>query len=192
VIRGNYYHDNAAGIWMDTDNVNYLIESNLSIRTQGRRGIESEQDCGGGVIRYNWSEGNDQTGILITASQGDEVYGNIVKDNGGGAEGGGIIVAHQFRGSGACEWTVKNTFIHDNWIVPRIGTMAAGIFLYNTTDTAILSSSDDRVRFQGNKYYVPDTAGRFWLLGFGGATKTWSEWTTAGNDTVGGSVTKYP
>jgi parallel beta-helix repeat protein len=178
IVRGNYYHDNGAGIWMDGGNDSFLIENNIVIGTDGRRGIENEAGCSG-VIRNNLSAGNDLAGIMITASQGNEVYGNIVKDN-----GEGIVVWHQDRrdepGSGQiCDWWLEDIYIHDNTITMDEGFTGVLSCCGGTDDPTFL---EDNVRFTDNDYRVDSEGEHFrWLHD----SLTFDQWQELGYDSMG-------
>lgn len=178
VVRGNYYHDNSAGIWMDGGNAEFLIENNLVVGTRGRRGIENEAGCSG-VIRNNWAEANDKAGIMITASQSNEVYGNMVKNN-----ENGIVVWHQDRrsapGSGQlCDWWLKNISIHDNTIVMKQGYTGL-LRCCGVSDDSIFSSG--LVTFDGNTYRLgPNTKSFQWMNGL----RSSQEWRSFGMDVHG-------
>lgn len=174
IMRGNYFHDNFdTGIWLDSENVNALVENNRSINNTNH-GIHYEISCSA-VIRNNIVEDNGESGIFVNASQNADVYGNTVRNN-----GDGIRVWAQDRGTGTnCRWITANANIHDNLIVMNEGF--TGLQRCCGQDTTIFTSGT--VRFVNNDYNVPNVAGQWFQWADG--LRTWTQWQGYGQDLTG-------
>ncbi len=103
-IRNNNVHsNNGNGIWIDNNNIDILIEANVS-KDNRKRGIFYEISYSG-IIRDNYitgnyvqdKGGNNNTGIYISESGGDEAVKNYL---------GGTFPA---------ELLVTNNYVVDNW-----------------------------------------------------------------------------
>jgi parallel beta-helix repeat protein len=175
-IRNNYFHDNYNnGIWVDTDNLNVVIESNTSVNNQGE-GIQYEISCAG-VIKDNDVRGNGGAGIEVTSSQNVDVFGNTLQGN-----GMGVTVWHQSRGSGTnCPWTLANVRVHNNTISMRRGW--TGLQRTNVSDgDSIFDPSDGRVKFSSNTYSLSGAAQYFqWA----NSLRSVAEWQSYGQDVDG-------
>ncbi|MGH2756365.1 MAG: right-handed parallel beta-helix repeat-containing protein [Actinomycetota bacterium] len=188
VVRGNYSHDNrGSGLWTDYNNVNVLYENNRVVNNTDA-GILHEIGCAA-TIRNNYASDNgfDRPsndsywggGIVVWQSPDVEIYGNTVENN-----KHGIMAIMTPRGSGACgTFEIRNLYVHDNTIRQPEGR-AAGLALYNMTDSSFFTSKNNR--FRDNDYFLGDVAdGQHFVWSGGYATaKQWK--TTYGHD-VGGS-----
>jgi parallel beta-helix repeat protein len=122
-IRLNHVHHNGlAGIWMDLDNIDVLIEGNRVEDNLGQ-GIYYEVSYRG-VIRDNMIARNGarggwyhRGGVVVSASSDVEVTGNQILDN-----SMGVIGSQTERGSGAHgpHW-LANLRVHGNVIHQQSG-----------------------------------------------------------------------
>jgi hypothetical protein len=187
VLRGNWSHHNAAaGLWVDIDNVDALIEENL---------CEDNDDAGifyeisyravirNNVIRRNghrdpaWGYG---AGIQISASRDVEVYGNTVEDN-----ARGIVGIMQERGSGPLGLhEVTGLSVHDN-TVRHGGPMAAAI-VQDVGDLSYFTTKNNR--FTRNSYHLAATVAR--PFEWKDVEVSAATWRASGND-VDGTFSTY-
>lgn len=176
IMRNNNFHHNYdTGIWFDSENVNALIENNISSNNTNQ-GIHFEISCSG-VIRNNIVDNNAQAGIFINASRNVDCYSNTVRNN-----GKGIHVWAQNRGTGAnCVWLTDNVDVYDNFI--QMNTGFTGLQRGPGQGTEIYNGT---VRFTNNDYDVPTPAGSWFQ--WQDSLRTWSQWQAYGQDTTGSIV----
>jgi len=174
-ILGNFVHDNQGpGMWIDTDNINTLYDSNVVSNNIGG-GITHEISYAA-IIRYNTVCDNFVSGptnwlwgsqIQIQNSQNVQVYGNVVETPPNtfvtGSNGIGII--QQDRGSGAYgPYLAVNNSIHDNSIVYRGGVTSTGAVAdYNQQQ--MLQTGNNQ--FDYNAYHLSDPNWYHWNWGAG-------------------------
>jgi len=157
VIRGNYaHHNHGNGLWIDINNVGYLIENNTVVANE-RNGINVEISCSG-VVRNNYVEGNGtvppnanwmggSSGILVSMSPGVEVYGNTLVNNDKGI--GALNWDHPNVGAvTACTAELRNLNVHNNTITQN-GGAAAGIEATVQTENVLTNWGN---RFHTNTY----------------------------------------
>jgi hypothetical protein len=184
--NNNAHHNNGPGLWLDIDNINYLIEGNTTednyaTIAAAAPGIFIEISYGG-VIRNNIARRNGRgfdtwlwgAGILVAASGGDglEITGNTIEDN-----VHGITLIQQQRGSGAYgTYLVQNVYVHDNTIRMSSG-MTGGA--QDTGDGSIFTSRNNR--FVHNTYYLAGGGHFAWMNG----ERSDVEWRGYGMDTNG-------
>jgi hypothetical protein len=186
-LRNNFvHHNNGPGLWLDIDNINFLIEGN---RTEDNYATIAAAAPGifieisyGGVIRNNLARRNGTgfstwlwgAGILVAASGGTglEITGNTVEDN-----LHGIALIQQNRGSGAYgPYIVQNVWVHDN-IIRMPGGMTGGV--QDNGDNALFSNRNNR--FERNTYYLAGGGHFAWMNG----ERSDTEWRSYGMDTTG-------
>jgi hypothetical protein len=185
VVRNSVFHHNCgAGLWLDVNNINYVLENNRS-EDNLREGILVEISYRG-VIRNNVVKRNGSAndpfmtqnwlwgaGIGIHSSSDVEVYGNTLEDN-----HNGIVGLQQNRGSGTFgPYVVQNLYVHDNTIKqnlpqgPGFANAAAGIVQDNGDATVFTTRNN---RYRNNTYF---------LLPLGGGQSPGFEWQGWQNDT---------
>ena len=132
VVSGNNVHHNFGnGLWVDINNVDFLIEGNRA-DANALSGIFVEISCGG-VVRDNDVSGNgfgttrpagmENAGILVSNSPGVEVTANRLTDNAKGI--GAINWAHGNRDSvDQCVPEVRDLSVHGNEITQETGLVA--------------------------------------------------------------------
>jgi parallel beta-helix repeat protein len=180
IVRNNYVHDNhGPGLWTDIDNINTLYEGNR-VENNTMMGIFHEISYKA-TIRNNTVRGNGfgmnqwlyGAGIMVSASQDVEVYGNTVEGN-----ANGITAVQQARGSGSYgEYLVRNVYVHDNRVTMRSGR--SGI-AQDVGDNAVFTSRNNR--FAHNTYTLGTNSRPFeWM----NAQITESQWKSYGQDAVG-------
>jgi parallel beta-helix repeat protein len=182
-IRNNWFHhNNGTGIWLDNDNINFVVENNRS-ENNTNHGIFYEISCAG-VVRNNSFLGNGGSGINVSDSQNADIHNNYLRGN-----KYGIRVWHLNRISEQdfvnktwnCPHTLKNVQIHDNIVQQDVNY--TGLLLYGNTDgTTIYGPADGRVRFFANTYYNNVAKPFYWWS----ALRTRQEWQSYGQD-VGGT-----
>jgi parallel beta-helix repeat protein len=197
IVRNSFFHHNCGpGLWLDSDNINYVLENNR-VEDNAREGIVSEISYRG-VIRHNVVSRNGwptdpfrangwgwDAGIGIHASSDVEVYGNTVEDN-----FNGIIAIQQNRGSGAYgPYLVQNLYVHDNRVKqntpegPGLLNAAAGA-VQDVGDNAIFNTRNNR--FQNNTYYLlPVAPGNSQGFQWANAGKSVAQWKALGQDVKG-------
>ena len=186
-LRNNVvHHNNGPGLWLDIDNIDFLIEGNTTednyaTLAAAAPGIMIEISYGG-VIRNNASRRNGSgfsgwlwsAGILVAASGGSglEIVGNTVEDN-----EHGITLIQQNRGSGAYgPYLVQNVYVHDNIIrMPKGMTGGA----QDAGDNSVFSGRNNR--FVHNTYYLAGGGHFAWMNG----ERSDTEWRGYGMDTTG-------
>ena len=176
IVRGNFVHDNnGPGLWTDIDNVNTLYENNV-VEDNSGAGIFHEISYSA-TIRNNQVRGNGfrnrgwlwEGGIMVAASQGVEIYGNVLDGN-----YNGITLIQQDRGSGALgPYLLRDVSVHDNTVVGSGRTGAA----QDVGDESIFTTRD--ITFQNNDYAS--------VVGFSWADRSlaWSQWRGYGMDLTG-------
>ena len=188
VLRHNYVHDNKGpGLWTDSDNVNALFENNTITNNEGP-GIFHEISYAA-VIRNNTLSGNGTvegsigwlwgSQIMVSTSQGVEVYGNTVVAP---PNANGIGVVQQNRGSG-----IYGTFVgapvrvHNNDI-----TMQASGGNHGRTGAAQDYDPSGAffagVTFDYDTYHVANPGDTYWEWG---GYHTWAQWQAAGQEAHG-------
>ncbi len=163
VVRNNYVHDNnGPGLWTDIENVNALYEQN---RTSGNKvaGIlhEISHDA---VIRNNTIENDGFAapgktspwyggGIVLTASDNVEVYGNTVTNCMNGIVG----LQPNRQGKNGNAYLLRNIYVHDN-IVTQSQGIAAGIIRSDRLDNSVFTSAGNR--FSNNTFHLADPSAK--------------------------------
>jgi parallel beta-helix repeat protein len=179
VLRRNFIHHNDGnGIWLDIDNIRYLVEDNRVEDNYGQ-GIFVEISYGGKILGNQVRRNGHQrggtwlygAGILIAHSPDVEVAGNVVEDNYNGIAG-----IQQNRGTGQYGPRIlQNLWVHDNIVRMSRGRSGVG----DGTGTGAYSRNN---RFDRNTYTLAGTAKYFaWI---GGAVSD-TEWRNAGQDVAG-------
>ena len=179
VLRRNYVHHNDGnGIWLDIDNIRYLVQENRVEDNYGQ-GIFVEISYGGKILgnqvrRNGFERGGTWlygAGILIAHSPDVEVAGNLVEDNYNGIAG-----IQQNRGTGQYGPRIlQNLWVHDNIVRMSRGKSGVG----DGTGTGAYTRNN---RFDRNTYTLSGTAKYFsWM---GGALSD-GEWRNAGQDSGG-------
>ncbi|HEX3233684.1 MAG TPA: right-handed parallel beta-helix repeat-containing protein [Gemmatimonadales bacterium] len=177
VVRRNYVHDGLnKGIWLDTDNQNYVVDSN-TVSNHGQAGIWIEASLAG-VVRGNTvttcgTRGNswlDGAGIQVTNSGGVEIARNTVSGCANGITG-----MYVYATSGNYAKALQNLWVHDNNVTMTKGV--TGVGTSGTTSTAVWDSQNNR--FVNNTYQLTPTAPFRWRLN---ATLTQAQWQAAGQD----------
>jgi parallel beta-helix repeat protein len=186
VVRNNYSHNNYCdGFWSDIDNINTIYENNR-IENNWRHGIFLEIGYAA-VVRNNHIKGNMAAGIYLNSTGDQDIYNNIIEDNGVGTPEwlpildvlrGGILIVQQKRGEGKFgEHLANNNHVHDNTI-----RMAAGLTGPTKAQGNAAVSTQHNV-FNNNHYVVPDLAGKWWSGEDG--PLSWTQWQKSGQDTEG-------
>jgi len=174
-IRHNFVHDNLGpGMWIDTDNINTLYESNVVSNNRGG-GITHEISYAA-IIRNNTVCDNSVSGptnwlwgsqILIQNSQNVQVYGNVVETPPNTAVRGsnGIGIIQQKRGSGAYgPYLAVNNSIHHNSIVYRGGVSSSGAVADYNQEQMLQTGNN---HFDYNTYHLLDPNWYHWIWGPG-------------------------
>jgi parallel beta-helix repeat protein len=174
LLRRNFVHHNHGnGIWLDINNVGYLVEGNRVEDNYGQ-GIFVEISYGGKIlnneVRRNGLERGGSwlygAGILIAHSPDVEVAGNTVEDNANGIAG-----IQQDRG----DHILENLWVHDNVVRMSRGRTGVG----DATGSGAYSRNN---RFDRNTYVLAGTAKYFT---WNGGTLSDNEWRAAGQDVQG-------
>lgn len=177
VVRDNYVHNNdGPGLWTDTNNINTLYEGNHT--SDNREAGILHEISHHAVIRDNIVEddGFNQShktspwygaGILISTSDGVDVYGNTVVDCMNGIIG---IQANRRSHSGQ-RYFLKNLYVHNNEITQANG-IAAGIVRSAGFDDSVFRTRHNR--FTGNIFHLNVADGRYfaWMNSF----LTFTQW----------------
>jgi hypothetical protein len=179
ILRRNYIHHNDGnGIWLDIDNIRYLVQDNRVEDNYGQ-GIFVEISYTGKILGNQVRRNGHQrggtwlygAGILIAHSPDVEVAGNLVEDNYNGIAG-----IQQNRGTGQYGPRIlQNLWVHDNVVRMSRGKTGVG----DGTGTGAFSRNN---RFDRNTYTLTGTAKYFAWVG-GAASDT--EWRNAGQDVAG-------
>jgi len=156
VVSHNWVHHNKGpGLWTDTDNKGFIYENNLVENNTGQ-GIDDEVSCHTTIryntIRYNGNQWgwHGPMGIWLANSANDDVYGNILVNN-------GMMAVEQDRNDtpytncGDPNWHTRNNHFHDNTVTLSAQGQQVGIDEDNH-DTGVYSGSN---WFQNNHYTVP-------------------------------------
>lgn len=198
VVRNSFFHHNCGvGLWLDIDNVHYVVEGNR-VEDNVREGIAVEISFTG-VIRNNQVSRNGwptdsyrangwlwDAGIGVHASSDVEVYGNTLTEN-----FNGIVGIQQPRcqtcsppdaGAPAGGYLLQNLYVHDNTIYQRTGC-ADGCASGAANDAGDLATFTSRNnRFVRNTYYLGSNPRPFaWMNGY----RTAAEWRGYGQDVTG-------
>lgn len=181
IFRKNIVRDNFGnGIWLDIDNVDYLIEDN-TVTNNDAQGIFIEISYAGRVlnnrVRGNGFERGSSwlygAGILIAASSDVEVAGNEVTNN-----ANGIAAIQQNRGSGRYgPHQVTNLYVHDNVVTMTQGRSGLAVSI---GDQSYYTSRNNR--WVRNTYILGPNAKYF---AWGGTTMSEAEWRRSGQDAEG-------
>jgi parallel beta-helix repeat protein len=175
VLRGNNVHDNnGVGLWVDINNVNALIEGNVT-KNNDWSGIYIEISCGG-VIRNNRVEGNgfgdkypawmSGAGIQVDNSPNVTVSGNRVSGNAKGI--GGVHWDHPNRDAVKhCNPELRNLKVTGNTISQNGGAVA-GIDAKIDKDQVWSSWGNT---FSGNTYTLSGDAKFRWDGGWASFTE---------------------
>ncbi len=163
VVRNNYAHDNnGPGLWTDIDNVNTLYENN---RTSSNKEAGILHEISHHAVIRNNTVANDGFGpsgktapwygggIVVTASDDVEVYGNIVTNCMNGVVG---LQPDRKKSTGEA-YLLKNLFVHDNTITQNQG-VAAGILSSASVGLAVFTSWNNR--FGNNTFKLADPSAR--------------------------------
>ena len=183
VVRGNFVHNNGGpGLWTDIENRDTLYEHNRTTENKVA-GILHEISYHA-VIRDNtiiddgfaapgktapWYGG----GIVITASENVEVYGNTVTDCMNGIVG--LQPDRKSRtGSG---YFLRNLYVHNNVVTQKTG-IAAGIVKSAFFDNSIFSTWNNR--FTDNTFHLRTNGERYfeWF----NAAQTLAAWQSHGRN----------
>ena len=193
VVRNSFFHHNCGvGLWLDIDNINYVLENNR-VEDNVREGICVEISYAG-VIRNNqvarngWPtdpyRGNGwgwDAGIGVHASPNVEVYGNTLTEN-----FNGIVGLQQARGSGTLgSYVLENLHVHDNTVYQRVAPSNAdggfaGAIVQDIGDTSYFTSRNNR--WANNTYFI---GGNPWPFAWMNGIRTASQWQSFGNDVTG-------
>jgi parallel beta helix pectate lyase-like protein len=163
VVRNNYVHDNnGPGLWTDIENFNTLYDHN---RTSANKvaGIlhEISHDA---VIRNNAVENDGFAepgktnpwyggGIVLTASDNVEVYGNVITNCMNGIVG----LQPNRQAAGGKPYLLRHIFVHDNSVTQGNG-IAAGIVKSAGFDNSVFTSSGNR--FVNNTFHLSNPSAR--------------------------------
>ncbi len=170
VVRDNYVHDNGGpGLWTDIENVNTLYEHNhtKSNKVAGiLHEISHRATIRDNTIESDGFDGPGRTspwyggGIVITASDDVEIYGNTVTDCMNGIVG----LQPNRRDQRGEPYLLQNLYVHDNVITQQQG-VAAGIVESGLSDNAIFTSWSNR--FTNNTFHLADPSSRYfaWMNG---------------------------
>ena len=177
VVRDNFVHDNnGPGLWTDIENQDTLYEHNRTTANK-EAGILHEISYHA-IIRDNTVENDGyaapgQTspwfggGIVITASQDVEVYGNTVTDCMNGIIG---LQPDRKRQAGG-GYFLRNLYVHNNIVTQKTG-IAAGIMKSSSFDDSVFTSWNNR--FTDNTFHLGSQSGKYfeWM----DAAQTLSAW----------------
>ena len=182
LVQGNYVHDNnGPGLWDDIGNDDITYDSNLIVNNAqegifheiGYRAIiKNNSLVNNGWGRFEWVYGGQ---IMLSSSQGSEVYGNWVQV--GPKTTNAITVADQTRNPGGFDNSV-----HDNTITDplRIGQSGAA---YDGHDSA----RDKRIylsnHFDSNYYHLGSCSDQHWT--WNNASLNFSNFKVAGQEANG-------
>jgi len=184
ILRNNYVHENVgAGLWLDNDNINAMIEGNridrngtegiqieVSYKTTIRNNTITNNGFADPMNRYGWAW---NAGVGVHGSPDVEVYGNTLVSN-----NMGIVGVQQNRGSGTYgPHIVQNLYVHDNTITQTVGSSGAA---QDVGSDAIFTSRNNR--WVHNTYHVPSTNRTPFV--WKGWT-TWALWRSYAQDLTG-------
>ncbi len=213
ILRNNYSHHNQGpGLWLDIDNLDYLIENNRSEDNDGTAGAAGGimiEISWGGVIRNNICRRNSLhyagygwgAGILIAASGGQllDIYGNTVEDN-----GDGIVLIQQDRNANGTElatfwpgpnngyYLCQNVSVHNNNIrQPNIGT---DVIALGAVQDAPVNGDGGTGIFARNNHFeanASQTQGSTNYFAWNGGIGSFAAWQGYGHDTPVGSCSTF-
>lgn len=191
IVRRSFFHHNCGvGLWLDINNINYLLEKNR-IEDNIREGIAIEISYGGRVHKNTVTRNGNTTdpwrtqnwlwdaGIGVHASANVEIDSNTVTDN-----FNGIVGIQQSRGA----YVLSGMNVYDNTVKQNtpmgagLANAAAGIVQDNGDATVFTGRNN---HFTHNAYtLIPSTPGQspgFEWQGW----KTCTEWKAIPNDATG-------
>ena len=177
VFRNNHVHHNyGIGIWFDYNNRNALIENNL-VEDNEVAGIHYEISYDGlirnNTVRRNGDDSTDRfsrSGILVYASSGVEITGNVLSGN-----DQGITALDDNRGTGAYgPFRVTDLWVHDNDVTMQQGATGLG----DWTGTGNIFTTAANNRFDRNTYRISGNSQPFWH----GSRVSESTWKSKGQD----------
>ena len=189
IFRGNFIHHNeGAGIWYDSDNTGALIENN---RIEDNHGMGIFYEVSGtATIRNNTVRRSGDTGIFISTSRDNEVYGNTLDSNFRGIT---YLVNCPSVGGGSIFFDLTNNSTHDNTIVvgTQSGAFASAFASVNCNSTQVAAyqippgqNGSHNLTFTHNSYDVPSpTTVKYWF--YFDVMKLFTEWQLLGLDTTG-------
>lgn len=190
IIRNNHFHhNNGPGIWLDIDNINALVENNLSEYNQ-TLGIFYEISYKATIrcntVRYNGDRDNGWlygSQILSSTSQDVEISNNIVTVGTNGSNGIGVIQQNRTGGKdGSKRYFGKNNLVRDNHVTFMGSTGFTGAAV-DYEKPSFWSTGNNR--HINNRYHAADVnVGHWYYRDF---PYTWSSFQRQGQD-VGGSL----
>jgi Right handed beta helix region len=163
VVRDNFVHNNdGPGLWTDIENYNTLYENNRTTENK-EAGILHEISYHA-VIRDNTIQNDGFSasgktapwyggGIVVTASEDVEIYGNTVTDCMNGVIG---LQPNRKRQAGG-KYFLRNLDVHNNVITQRSG-IAAGILESASFDNSVFTSWNNR--FADNTFHLDNQGGK--------------------------------
>jgi parallel beta-helix repeat protein len=189
-FRGNFVHHNTGdGIWFDTSNTGYAIDSNV-VEDNARMGIHVEIS-GQGVVTNNSVSRSGDTGIMIVTSKNVETYGNTLTDNFRAIQ---YYLKCSVVGAGD-GYDLANNATHDNTI--SVGTRSgswANTLGWPSADAACTPGfvapyldGTKALSYYANSYSVPASTAKYWMWGQA-QFKSFMEWQALGNDVAGSSA----
>jgi parallel beta-helix repeat protein len=185
IMRHNYVHGGAEGLWCDGCGNGNVIEGNIVEDVTGD-GIFYEAS-GQGIIRNNTLT---RAGILVSVSYNVEVYGNTINDALRGTQF--FLDCRRLAESNIIgPLSFHDLYAHDNtFTVPTTGPPLATTIFFLSTCTAEQQESfaAQNIRFDSNRYLVPSLTTKYWMFGY--ATKTFADWQALGQDTAGSAVVR--
>jgi parallel beta-helix repeat protein len=187
-VADNFFHHNGVGIWFDGDNLNALIERNISEDNTGE-GLFYEISASG-IIRDNTFRRNQHAGVFISTSHEVEVYNNRFEDNWRDINlfvNCDVVKPAGYHYPTSIEWDLRNVNIHDNVIY--VGTRAETMAVSWSPGSSGLPCTAEQLayysdvsrsnnRLSNNTYYLPFT-NTWW---FWNGWKSWSDWQALGQD----------
>lgn len=191
VMLRNFIHHNINGLWLDGENIDWLLEGNRIEDNLGD-GIYIEVS-GRGVARNNYVRRNGGNGINASLSHDVQFVGNVLENNAHGivyfvdcSRVGSSEGNYQYPGHISVPFAMGNITSTGNTITvgTQPGAFANG-FSYTTCSQAQLDAylnGSMGLTFSGNSYVVPSMSGAYWLWN---GMKTWSQWQALGKDVTG-------
>lgn len=183
VMRDNYVHHCANGLWSDY-NETVLIEDNIVEDCTNAIYFEVSRL---GTIRNNIIR-RCGVGVFMSGSQDSEAYGNTMEACFRGMQYF-LDAARLGESGGIFAWTVdlEDNYMHDNTvIVPSTpGALASTLFLSRATPEQIAEyQTSKNLAYEANSYTVPYTHIKYWMWY---TTRTFAEWNALGHDDVDSS-----
>ena len=185
IVRNNFIHHNANGIWFDANNTAVQIYDNR-LEDNSHVSIWYEISTGG-EIRNNTIRRSGDAGVFISTSKNTTVHHNLLEDNFRGIT---YFVNCASVGGGAINFDLANVSSFDNAINissnSASGSIAA-LFSYAGACTPLqvepYKFGQKALTFTHNAYDVvnPLSNVNWYWDGF----KFWSEWQALGHDTTG-------